>query len=107
MPRIVMLAVAVLTIPATVSNADTLFCGQGWQLSAARLRWAATRQIRVDPAQTDKICRAYAQQFYEAAEARQATSACQDGLNRQRDVDMLDAEIDAFNNLIAARCSGS
>jgi hypothetical protein len=40
-------------------------------------------------------------------EARQAASACPDGLNRQRDVDMLDAEIDAFNNLIAARCSGS
>ena len=107
MPRILLLAIAVLTIPAAVPNADASSCGQISKLSEARLRWAATRQVRVDPAQTDKTCRAYGQQFYEAVEARQAASVCQDGVSRQRDVDMLDAEIDAFNNLIAAQCSGS
>jgi hypothetical protein len=107
MLRILLLAIAVLTIPATVPNVDASSCGQISTLSAARLRWAATRQVRVGPAQTDKICRAYGQQFYEAVEARQAASVCQDGVSRQRDVDMLDAEIDAFNNLIAAQCSGS
>jgi hypothetical protein len=107
MPRIVMLAIAVLAIPATASNVDAAYCGQASELSAARLRWAATRQTHVDPGQADKICRAYGQQFYEAVEARQAASVCQDSVNRQRDVDILDAEIDAFNNLIAAQCSGS
>jgi 4-hydroxy-3-methylbut-2-enyl diphosphate reductase IspH len=103
MPRIVMLVIA----SATASNVDAAYCGQASELSAARLRWTATRQTHVDPGQADKICRAYGQQFYEAVEARQAASVCQDSVNRQRDVDILDAEIDAFNNLIAAQCSGS
>jgi hypothetical protein len=107
MPRIVTLVIAVLAIPATASNVDAAYCGQASELSAARLRWAATRQTYVDPGQADKICRAYGQQFYEAVEARQAASVCQDSVNRQRDVDILDAEIAAFNNLIAAQCSGS
>jgi hypothetical protein len=106
-PRIVMLVVAVLAIPTTASNFDVAYCGQASELSAARLRWAATRQTHVGPGQADKICRAYGQQFYEAVEARQAASVSQDSVNRQRDVDILDAEIDAFNNLIAAQCSGS
>jgi hypothetical protein len=107
MPRIAMLAIAILAIPATASNVDAAYCGQASELSAARLRWAATRQTHVDPGQADKICRAYGLLFYEAVVARQAASVCQDRVNRQRDVDILDAEIDAFNNLIAAQCSGS
>jgi len=38
--------------------------------------------------------------------ARQAASVCEDGSDRQRDLDLLDSEIDAFNNLIAAQCGG-
>jgi hypothetical protein len=36
-----------------------------------------------------------------------AESVCDGGIDRQRYLDVLDAEIDAFNNLIAAQCSGS
>ena len=39
--------------------------------------------------------------------ARQAVSICEDGIDRQRTLDVLDAEIDAFNNLIASQCDGS
>jgi hypothetical protein len=35
--------------------------------------------------------------------ARQAASVCENGIDRQRDLDLLDSEIDAFNNLIAQR----
>jgi hypothetical protein len=70
-----------------------------------RARWAAARQSRVDPADTRKICRAYGTNFYEAVEARQAASLCEDAINRQRNLEVLDAEIDAFNSLIAAQCS--
>lgn len=38
---------------------------------------------------------------------RQAASLCEDSVKRQRNLEMLDAEIDAFNNLIAAQCTGS
>jgi hypothetical protein len=107
MPWIVMLAIAVLSIPAAPSNADAAYCGQVSELSAARLRWTATRQMRVDPAQMERICHAYGKHFYEAVEARQAAAICGHGVHRQRELDVLDAEIDAFNNLIAAQCSGS
>ena len=46
-------------------------------------------------------------QFFEAVKARQAAAICGDGLDHQRDLELLDAGIDAVNNLIASQCSGS
>src|SRR5262249_1316038 len=97
---------ALLFISPTTSKADTSNCAQISDLPAARLRWAAARQIRVDSAQDEKKCRAYRNDFYDAVTARQAASICEDGIRRQRDLDLLDSEIDAFNNLIAAQCGG-
>jgi hypothetical protein len=54
-----------------------------------------------------RSCRAYANNFYEAVVTRQAASLCEDGVSRQRDLEMLDAAIDAINNMIAAECAGS
>jgi len=88
--RIVIFAIAVLIVPATASKVDASYCGQVSELAAARLRWAATRESRVDPAHNEKSCR-----------------ACDDRIDHQRALDVLDAEIDAFNNLIATQCNGS
>jgi hypothetical protein len=68
--------------------------------------FSAGRQSRVDSAQDEKNCRAYRIHFYDAVTARQAAFICEDGIRRQRDLDLLDSEIDAFNNLIAAQCGG-
>src|SRR5262245_60373472 len=81
-------------------------CTQVSDLAAARVRWAAARQSRVDAAESDKKCRAYRIHFYDAVTARQAASICEDGIHRQRDLALLDGEIDAFNSLIAAQCGG-
>jgi hypothetical protein len=102
---IALVVIALLFISPTASKADALNCAQVSDLAAARLRWAAAR--RVDPAQEEKKCRAYRIHFYDAVTARQAASICEDGIRRQRDLDLLDVEIDAFNNLIAAQCGGS
>jgi hypothetical protein len=75
-------------------------------LASARLRWAAARQSRLDPAQNEQKFRAYGIHFYDAVTARQAASICENGSDRQRDLDLLDSEIDAFNNLIATQCGG-
>jgi hypothetical protein len=107
MLRSLTLAVAFLMLPATAAEVAASYCGQVSELSTARLRWAAMRQSRVEPADGGKICRAYGIQFYEAVEARQAASLCEDGVNRQRNLEQLDAEIDAFNHPIAAQCIGS
>ena len=54
------------------------------------------RESRVDPARNEKSCRALGNHFFEAVEARQAASICDDGIDHQRALDVLDA----FNNLI-------
>jgi hypothetical protein len=97
-------AIALLMLPATADASD---CARASELAAAQTRWAAARQSRPDAADTDKTCRAYGNHFYEAVVARQTASLCEDSGNRQRNLDLLDAEIDAFNSLIANRCMGS
>jgi hypothetical protein len=99
-------AIALLVSVPTPSKADALHCAQASDLAAARLRWAAARQSRADSAQNENRCRLYRTHFYDAVTARQVASICEDGINRQRDLDLLDSEINAFNNLIAARCGG-
>jgi hypothetical protein len=96
-------AIALVILPGAA--ADASYCGQASELTAARARWAAVRQGRTDD--SDKICRAYGKYFYEAVVTRQTASWCEDSANRQRNLEVLDAEIDAFNNLIAKQCIGS
>ena len=83
MLRIVMFAIALLVIPATASKVDAS-CSQVFEVAAARVRWAAVRQSSVDPAHYEESCRAYGDPFFKAVEARQATSICEDGIDRQR-----------------------
>jgi hypothetical protein len=106
MLQIVLFLIALLLSPAAAARADTDYCGHTSQLGGARLRWQAARQIPIDPAPSDKKCRAFWFQFYEAVTARQATSACQDGIDHRRDLILLDSDIEAFNELIATQCSG-
>jgi hypothetical protein len=96
-------AIAFAILPAAAADASS--CGQASELTAARTRWAAVRQSRPDD--SDKSCRAYGNNFYEAVVTRQTASWCEDSANRQRNLEVLDAEIDAFNNLIAEQCIGS
>ena len=106
MLQIVLFLIALLLSPAAAARADTDYCDHTSQLAGARLRWQAARQIPIDPALPDKTCRAFWFQFYKAVTARQATSACQDGIDHRRYLILLDSEIEAFNKLIAAQCSG-
>jgi hypothetical protein len=103
MLRSVTFAIALVILPAAA--ADASYCGQASELTAARERWAAVRQSRNDD--SEKSCRAYGNYFYEAVVTRQTASLCDDGANRQRNLEVLDAEIDAFNKLIATQCVGS
>jgi hypothetical protein len=86
------------------SNLEAGYCGQPFDFRAARIRWANTRQTGPSSENPDQICRAYGNQFYEAVEARQAVSQCEAGMERQKSIEILDVEIDTFNNLIATHC---
>jgi hypothetical protein len=105
MLRIATLFIALL--PITLSRVEASYCGQKFGVAAARNRWAVARERSVDPDHYDETCRAYGNQFFEAVTARQAASICENDDKRQRTLEVLDAEIDAFNNLIAAHCGGS
>jgi hypothetical protein len=106
MLRIVILAIAILLDPAIAPAADMSGCNQLSHLSSARLRWAAVRKRRADPAHKEENCRSYGSNFFEAVTTRQAASFCGDAIDRHRLLEMLDSEIDAFNELIATQCSG-
>jgi hypothetical protein len=104
MLRIIVLAIAFLANASTISTAQAA-CGQGPEIAAARVRWALVRQHN-DGASRFDSCRAYSSVFLEAVKARQVVSLCEQGGIRQQNLDMLDADIDTFNDLIAAWCSG-
>jgi hypothetical protein len=106
MSCIIILAVALLIDPAIAAGAEKSGCGQLRDLSAAGLRWAAVRKSPVNPGHSEESCRSYASNFLEAATMRQAASFCKDGVDRQRTLELLDAEIETFNDLIATQCTG-
>ena len=106
MLRIIILAFALLIDPAITAGAEMSGCSQLSDLSAARLRWATVRKKPVNPAHNEESCRSYGTNFFEAVTTRQAASFCRDSIDRQRTLELLDSEIDAFNDLIATQCSG-
>jgi hypothetical protein len=56
---------------------------------------------RADHAASREICRVYIKHFVEAVTARKDAASCQNGVARQRALEALDAEIQAFNDRIA------
>jgi len=109
MLRVLMFPLALLAIPpATPALAARLdaSCNQVFEAAAARARVPALRRNDTDPTQSEDACRAYGSQFFEAVKARYVASFCEDGVDHQRDLDKLDAGIDAVNNLIASQCRG-
>ena len=95
--------VFVLAFFTSFSSLEAGYCGPSFDLRAARIRWANARQSQPSSEDSNQICSVYGNQFYEAVEARQVVSECKVGGERQKDIQVLDAEIEAFN-LIASRC---
>jgi hypothetical protein len=89
----------VCTIPAVASE-----CASITEIAASHAQWTAARTQPVDPAKLTKTCRAYAASFYQVVLTRQAAAIC--GVGRQRDLALLDSEINAFNDLLANKCGG-
>jgi hypothetical protein len=102
--RTVTHALLVLSFSGLFSDSEAWSCGKSFEVQAARFRSTNARQSGASPEDPDQVCRAYRTQFYEAVEARQTVSQCEAGVERQKGIEILDAEIDAFNNLIATRC---
>jgi hypothetical protein len=104
MLRTIIVVVALLIDPALTAEAGMSGCSQLPDLSAARIRWAAVRKSPVDLGHIEQSCRSYRSNFFEAVTTRQAASFCRDEADRSRTLDLLDTEIEAFNDLIATQC---
>ena len=105
MLRVVILAIVILLDPAIAPAADMSGCNQLSHLSSARLRWAALRKSRADPGDNEENCRSYRSNYFEAVMTRYEASFCGNVIDRHRVLELLDSEIDAFNDLIATHCS--
>jgi hypothetical protein len=70
---------------------------------ASHHRLARSSQNNMDHAANAENCRAYFKEFVEAVIARQTAATCRDGLRRERAFEILDAEIQRFNDRISAQ----
>ena len=103
MIRIAAILIIFLVTPAMAAKVDATFCTQAHDTAVVHLRWALAQQHDSELHQDDS-CRVYRNQFYEAAVTRQDVTRCEQGDIRERALRIIDAEIDAFNDLIANSC---
>jgi hypothetical protein len=103
-----MMRLAVLFASAVI-NASTIpalavECASAKDIDASRARWATVRKQPAKTAEDQTVCHAYAASFYESVTLRQAAALCSRDADQARNLVALDAEIDAFNSLLATRC---
>ena len=88
----------VVSIPAVAAE-----CTSNKDIDATRTRSATVRSQPANAADNQKACRAYAASFYQSVTLRQAAARYADG---ERTLALIDTVINAFNDLLATKCSG-
>jgi len=79
-------------------------CASVTEIAASRMESMASLARPANPADIEKTCRAYTESFYRIVLTRQAAVDC--GVGRERDLAILDQQINAFNDLLATKCGG-
>jgi hypothetical protein len=100
-----LLAFLFVFLASPVLAAKVSYCSQAHDSAEARLKWALERQGSGETLQKDDSCRAYRSEFYEAAVTRQNVTHCAEDDIRRSALEVIDAEINAFNDLIATYCA--
>jgi hypothetical protein len=103
MTRSFLLIVSALIIASTIPSVASE-CVSSKDIAASRSRWAAVRSQPPNAVGNDTNCRAYAASFYESVTLRQAAAMCARETDNERNLAVLDSEVDAFNNLLATKC---
>jgi 3-deoxy-D-arabino-heptulosonate 7-phosphate (DAHP) synthase class II len=103
MIRVGALLIVLMITPAKAGKVDITYCAQAPDVTAARLKSAFAR-AQNSKLQNDDSCRVYRGEFYEAAVTRQNVTQCEQDDIRQHALQAIDAEINAFNDLIATYC---
>jgi hypothetical protein len=105
MRRILTLSVSALAMTATGVKADETNCGRAFNPASAYALLA--HQTNTKGSRDDGTCRIYGSLIFEMAMARQAASKCRKGIDRDRHLAILDAELNSVNDLFADQCSSS
>jgi hypothetical protein len=105
MGRLITFALFALWLDAGVASSVLAACTHTPDVSVARTRWAHARE-KSDASHREDNCRASSGLFWEAVNIRQVVSICEEGADRQRDLSILDTDIDTLNEMIAVHCSG-
>jgi len=103
MIRVGALLIALMITPATAGKVDITYCAQAPDVAAVRLKSALAREQN-SKLQKDDSCRVYRSEFYAAAVTRQNITHCEQDDIRQHALEVIDAEINTFNDLIATYC---
>jgi hypothetical protein len=98
-------ALLLASLATPVKAAKVSYCAQAHDSAATRLKWALERQREGETLQKDDSCRAYRSEFYEAAVTRQNITHCEQDDIRQSALEVIDAEINVFNDLISMYCT--
>ncbi len=99
--RRILVLVASAAINASAASAVAAECTSIRDIGVSRSRWERLRSQPAKAADKEKSCRAYAASFYESVTLRQAAATCATG---ERNIGVLDSEINAFNELLATKC---
>jgi hypothetical protein len=95
------LAIGAAPIPALASQ-----CTSPSEIAASRTRRVVISQKLFNTTDHEMACRAFAAAFVELVMARRAAATCAREAGRDSDINALDAEINAINDLIAIKCRG-
>ena len=95
-------AVAFMAVPARPAPLERPACERSL---ADTLTQVGVMQARVQAARGAEACPATRLYFLEVVRARAMTALCKTGPDRERELNRLDADVDAINNAIAARCN--
>ena len=103
-------ALALLMAPATpAAPLEQPGCDRNLADASASIAALQARVKNLNAAQVSKIgpeiCNATRLYFLEVVKARAVTAVCKSGLDRDRELGRLDADVEQINEAIAARCS--
>jgi len=101
--RRILALVASATINASTIPAVAAECTSVKHTNADCARWVTVQSEPPDASDKEKTCRAYAASFYESVTLRRLAATRADGA---RVLVALDSVIEAFNDLLATKCSG-
>ena len=103
MVRRILVLIASAAINSSTVPAVAAECTSIKDIDASRSRWETVRSQPAKEADKDKACRAYAASFYESVTLRQTAATC---AASERNLVVLDSEINALNELLATKCGG-